>query len=41
MRKPVVRVFYQVRHKPACIVTGDGLSIEISDLGSNGNVLSV
>ena len=41
MRKPVVRVSYQIRHKPACTVTGDGWIIEISDLGSRGTVLSV
>ena len=30
----------QVRHKPACTVTEDGLNLEILDLESRGIVLS-
>ena len=31
----------QVQHKPRCIVTDDGLRLEILDLESRGIVLSV
>ena len=33
--------FHQVRHKPGCTVTDDGLKLEISDLKSRGLELSV
>ena len=36
MRKPVLRVFYQVRHKQGFTTTEDGKRLEISDLGSRG-----
>ena len=32
MRKPVFRVFHQVRYKPGCTTTEDGWRLEISDL---------
>ena len=35
MRKPVFGVSDLVRHKPGCVVTEDGLRLEISDLGSS------
>ena len=41
VRKPVFGVSDQVRHKPGCAATGDGLSFEISDLWSRGIVLSM
>ena len=41
VRKPVFGVFDQVRHKPGCTTTEDGLRLEISDLDSRGIVLSV
>ena len=41
VRKPVLGVSDQVRHKPGCAVTEDGLRLEISDLGSRGIVLSM
>ena len=41
VRKPVFRVSDQVRHKPVCAATEDGLRLQISDLGSRGIVLSV
>ena len=33
MRKPVFVFSDQVRHKPGCAASGEGLSFEISDLG--------
>ena len=39
MRKPVFGVSDQVHHKPGCTATGDGLRLEILDLGRRGNVL--
>ena len=41
VRKPVFRISDQVRHKPVCTATEDGLRLEISDLGSRRNVLSM
>ena len=41
MRKPAFGVSDQVRHKPGCTATEDSKGLEISDLGSRGNVLSV
>ena len=41
VRKTVFRVSDQVRHTPGCSATEDGYRLEILDLGSNGNVLSV
>ena len=41
VRKPVFGVSDQVRHKPGCTATEDGMRLEISDLGSRGIVLSV
>ena len=41
LRKPVVGVSDQVRHKPACTATEDGQRLEISDLGSREIALSV
>ena len=41
VRKTVFGVSDHVQHKPGCTVTEDGKSIEISDLGSRGIVLSV
>ena len=43
VRKPVFGVSNQVRHKPGCSTTEDGLRLEISDLGSTcrGIVLSM
>ena len=41
VRKPVFGVFDQVRHKPGCTATEDGLWLEILCLGSRGVVLSV
>ena len=41
VRKPVFGVSDQVRHKPGCTTTEDGLRLEISYLGSRGIVLSV
>ena len=41
LRKPVFGVSDQVRHKPGCTATEDGLKLEILDLGSRGIVLSV
>ena len=41
LRKPVFGVFDQVRYKPGCTATEDGLWLEISDLGRRGIVLSV
>ena len=40
MRKPVFGVSDQVQHKPGCTGTEDGQSLEISDLGSRGIILS-
>ena len=40
VRKPVFGVSDQVRHKPGCAVTEDGLSLEILYLGSRGIVLA-
>ena len=40
-RKPVFGVSDQVRHKYGCTATEDGYRLEISDLGSRRNVLSV
>ena len=34
MRKPILGVPEQVRHKPVCTTTEDGWRLEISDLGS-------
>ena len=34
MRKPVLGVADQVRHKPGCTATKDGQRLEILDLGS-------
>ena len=34
MRKTCLQVSDQVRHKPGCTVTEDGLRLEILDLGS-------
>ena len=39
MRKPVFRVFNQVRQKHDCTATEDGQRIEILDLGRRGAVL--
>ena len=39
VRKPVFGVSDQVRHKPGCTATKDGMRLEISDLGSRGIVL--
>ena len=41
LRKPVVGVSDQIRHKSGCNATQDGLRLEISDLESKGIVLSV
>ena len=41
VRKPVFGVSDQVRHKPGCAATEDGLRLKISDLGRRGTVLSV
>ena len=41
VRKPVFRVFDQVRHKLGCTATEDGWRLEISDFRSRGIVLSV
>ena len=41
LRKPVFGVSDQVRHKPGCTATEDGYSLEISDVGSRGIVLSI
>ena len=41
VRKPVFGVSHQVRHKPGCTTTEDGWTLEISDLGRRGIVLSV
>ena len=41
MRKSVFGVSDQVRHKPGCTATEDGLRLEISDLGKIGIVLSL
>ena len=41
VRKTVLRVFDQVRHKPVCAVTEDGKKLKISDLESRGIVVSV
>ena len=40
VRKPVFGVSDQVQHKPGCTTTEDSESLEISDLGSRGIVLS-
>ena len=37
----VVGVSDQVRHRPGCTATEDGQRLEISDLDSNGSVLSM
>ena len=39
LRGPVFRVSYQARHKPGCIATEIGLTLEISELGRRGFVL--
>ena len=39
VRKPVFGVSDQVRHKPGCTATQDGMRLEIPDLGSGGIVL--
>ena len=41
IRKPVLAVSDQVRHKLGCTATEDGSRLEISDLGSRGIVLSM
>ena len=41
VRKPVLGVSDMVRHKADCTGTEDGYSLEISDLGRRGIVLSV
>ena len=41
VRKPVLGVSDQVRHKRGCTTTEDVLKLEISDLGSRGILLSV
>ena len=39
--KTNILVSDQVRHKPGCTATEDGLGLEISDLESRGIVLSM
>ena len=39
--KPVSGVSDQVRHKPGCTATEDGLRLEISDLKNRGIALSM
>ena len=39
VRKSGFRVSNQVRHKPGCTATDDGLRLAILDLGSRGIVL--
>ena len=39
MRKLVIRVYDQVRHKIGCTARGDGYRLEILDLGSREIVL--
>ena len=34
MRKPLLRASNQVQHKPGCTASGDGLRLNISNLGS-------
>ena len=41
LRKPVIGVSDQIRHKPGCTTAEDGWRIEIPDLRSRGIVLSV
>ena len=41
VRKPVLGVCDQVRHKPGCTTTEDDYRLEILDLGSRGIVLTV
>ena len=41
LRKPVFGVSDQVRHNPGCTATEDGYMLEMSDLGSRWNVLSM
>ena len=41
VRKTVFGVSDQVRHKPGCTVTENGLRLEISDLGRRRIVLSL
>ena len=41
MRKSVFGVSDQVNHKAGCTATGDGLRLEISDLGSRDDALSM
>ena len=41
VRTPVFGVSDQVPHKSGCAITEDGWRLEISDLGSRGNVLFV
>ena len=40
-RNPVFGVSDQVRRKPDCTFIGDGKTLEISDLGRSGIVISV
>ena len=41
VRKPVLGVSDQIRHKPGCTASEDSYDFETSDLGSRGIVLSV
>ena len=41
LRKPVFAVFGQVKYKPGCTATEDGLKLEISNLESRVIVLSM
>ena len=41
LRKPTIRVSDHVRHKLGCTATGNGLRLEITDLGRRGIALSM